>query len=231
MTPAETALHFQHLHSNVRRLRTEIARVEQHLASDSEMERLEAQLAAARARRLELEERAQAVDRDTEELRHRVQARERELMSGHIRDSGGLLRLRDEVERLKAALAGAEDAELTLLEDLEGREREVGRLERALEERRAEAERTRPELQRRREEALGRLEPAEAEEQSVWAELSNDWRSAIENAQAHHPDAVVQVVDGQCGSCHVAVTSSAARLLRHGELLLCDNCGRLLVID
>ncbi|MGH7912125.1 MAG: zinc ribbon domain-containing protein, partial [Candidatus Dormibacteraceae bacterium] len=177
---------------------------------------------------LELERRLQEVDRDTEDRRRRVDQRERELMSGHLGSPTGLIRLREEVDHLKDGLRGAEDAELALLEDAERDDSELGSLERALEERTVDAARAAPELERRRADATARLEAVEAEARSTWEQLPADWQEVIERIHAQHADAVAEVRDGQCQGCHLAVTSSLLQTLRHGGLVTCDNCGRLL---
>ena len=217
--------HVQHAH----RLRSEIARLQHQIAGDGETERLSGNLARARARRQELERRLREVDRDTEERRARVAARERELMSGHIGNPTGLIKLRQEVEHLQQALSGAEDAELALLEDADRQDAELRALEELLQRRSAEVAGASPLLRERLDAANAELERAEAEVRSTWEELPPDWQQAIERIHDHHADAVAEMSDGLCGACHVSVTSSGRQALRRGALLTCDNCGRLLV--
>jgi predicted CXXCH cytochrome family protein len=38
------------------------------------------------------------------------------------------------------------------------------------------------------------------------------------------------VLHNQCQTCHVTVTSNGMQVLRRGGLVLCDNCGRILVV-
>ena len=210
-------------------MRTEIIHLEQQLGGDVETDRLASAVTAARAHREALERRLREVDRDTEARRARIGARERELMSGHVASPQGLIRLRAEVDHLQDALRGAEDAELALLEDAEREDAELRSLERALEERRAGAASAAPEVERRLAAASAAVASQEAEARSTWEQLPADLQEAIGRIHVHHADAVAEVREGQCQGCHVALTSSGQQALRHGGLLTCDNCGRLLV--
>lgn len=220
--------HERHL-QRAHRLRSEIARLQQQIAGDDETDRLHDGLAQARARRQELERRLREVDRDTEERRARAVARERELMSGHIGSPAGLMKLRQEVEHLQQALEGAEDAELTLLEDADRQDAEIHALEQTLEKRSAEVAGASPQLGQRLDAAQAELQQVEAEARSTWDQLPPDWQEAIQRIHDHHADAVAEMSDGLCSACHVAVTSSGRQALRRGARLTCDNCGRLLV--
>ena len=225
----DTALHHQRLVQDVQRLRAEVSHLEGQLVGDAETARLSAAVAEARAHRRELEHRLREVDRETEDRRERAAARERELMSGRITDPNGLLRLRAEVDHLKEALSGAEDAELALLEDAEREDAELRALERALQQRTAGAASAAPERERRLAAATARLRTLEAEARSTWELLPADLQQTIGQIKEHHADALAEVHEGQCLGCHVAVTSTVGQALRHGGLVTCDNCGRLLV--
>ncbi len=229
VTTYGTALQHEHSAQHAIRLRTEIARLQHQVAGDRETERLRARLDEARARKQELERRVREVDRDTEDRRARTAARERELMSGHIGSPAGLMKLRQEVEHLQQALGEAEDRELALLEDVDRQDAEMRTLEETFEHRRAEVAGASPQLRERLEAANAELERVEAEVRSTWEDLPPEWQRAIERIHDHHADAVAEMSDGLCGACHVAVTSSGRQALRHGALLTCDNCGRLLV--
>lgn len=224
-----TALHHEQHVQHAHRLRIEIARLERQIAGDGETDRLRGALEQARARRQELELRVREVDRDTEDRRARAAARERELMSGHIGSPAGLMKLRQEVDHLQEALGEAEEQELALLEDADRQDAELQALERSFDQRQAEVAGASPRLRERLDATTAELEQEEGEVRSTWDELPREWQQAIERIHDHHPDAVAEVNDGLCDACHVALTSSGRQALRHGAMLICDNCGRLLV--
>lgn len=229
MSTFGNALRHERLLQQEQRLRPEIERLRRVVAGDPETARLAAALTEARDQRRDLERRLRDMDHETEERRSHVSGRERELMSGRVRSPADLIRLRHEVDHLKEVLEAAEDAELELLEEADRQDAEIGSLERALEARRSEAARGADEAQRRLDVIAAEIGPIDAEIGATWAGLPSEWRDTIDRIHAHHPDAVAEVVDGICQSCHVAVTSSGRQELRRGTLLTCENCGRILV--
>jgi predicted nucleic acid-binding Zn-ribbon protein len=167
-------------------------------------------------------------DREREEHRTKMRARERELMSGRIRNPTELMQISEEVDHMKARLADEEDEELALMEDAEQADAEVARVEAALAETRSQAESAAPDVRARLDAARAELEQLTGERAEVWAQVPPPYQAAYRRVRARPP--VAEVARGQCSGCHVAVTSSQMQQLRRGELVNCDNCGRLLVV-
>src|SRR2546423_126112 len=132
MNVPELALHHQRLDQRASHLRAQIGRVEAELATDPEAERLEREQSSAAAALRSVELRLREREREAAARRSRITARERELMSGRIRNPTELMKLSEEVEHLKGALSREEEAELVLMEEQEGRAAELARLDRAL---------------------------------------------------------------------------------------------------
>ena len=230
MNVPELALHHQRLDQRSNQLRSQIARLEAELAGDPVADRLDSDRATAEASRRDLELRLRQRERDAEGRRARLRARERDLMGGRIRNPTELMKLSQEVEHLKAALVEEEDAQLELMEELEGLERELGRLNSELTAARERTEAAAPDLRARLERQRGELSRVEAEREATWAEVPAEWQEAYRRVSRRQPDPVAEVVGGQCQACRVAVTSSGKQALRRAGLLLCDNCGRILVV-
>jgi predicted CXXCH cytochrome family protein len=230
MTVPELALQHQRLEARVAQLRAQIGRLESQLASHPEVERLEERLASAETARREVELRVIQREREAEARRAKVRSRERELMSGRISNPGELVRLSGEVEHLKAALLEEEDAELLLLEEQERLDKEIAGARQELGAARARAEAAEPGLREDLKRQQAQLAGATAERDETWSRLPADWQKAYRRAQARVTNPVAEVVRGQCQACHVAVTSNGMQVLRRAGLLLCDNCGRLLVV-
>lgn len=205
-------------------------RAESELAFDPEAARLEREVTGREAAGRDLEMKLRARERDVEARRARLRARERELMSGRITNPSELMRLSGEVEHLRTALAGEEDAELELMEEQEQMETEVARLRRQLEATRGQVEAAAPGRRQALERLQAAIADAEAEREEIWRQLPAAWQTAYRRVAARVGNPVAQVVAGQCQACHVAVTSSGMQVLRRGGLLQCDNCGRLLVV-
>jgi hypothetical protein len=226
---AELALHHQRLAQHASHLRTQIERIESRLAEDPEARRLEDALEQARGRQKDAQRRLRASEQQAEDHRQHVRGRDRELMSGRIRNSGELMKLSDEVARLRQGLAQVEDAELILMEETEQIDGEVAELEKQLAAVREALAAAAPGLEKELADHRAELEQVESERAATWEQIPPEWRLAYERVRARS-GVVAEVIDGQCQGCHVSVTSSGAQVLRRGGLITCDNCGRLLVL-
>lgn len=229
MNAPELALHHQRLAQHASHLRTQIERIESRLAEDPEARRLEDAVEEARGRQKDVQRRLRTSEREAEDHRQHVRGRDRELMSGRIRNSGELMKLSDEVARLRQGLTRAEDAELILMEEAEQIDGEVAELEKQLAGVREALAAAAPGLEKELADHRIELEQVDSEREGTWERMPPEWRLAYERVRARS-GVVAEVIDGQCQGCHVSVTSNGAQVLRRGGLLTCDNCGRLLVL-
>lgn len=230
MNAPELTLHYQRLDQRAASIRTQMARIEAALAEDPQAERLEQQRVSAAAARRDVELRLRDREREAETRRTRLRSRERELMSGRIRNPSELMKLQQEVDHLKVAVGVEEDAELALMEQLEGLEAEESRLTGELSTAREQTAAAIPELRTRLERLQAELPQVEAERDETWTRVPADWQRAYRRTQSRVADPVAQVVGNQCQACRVSVTSSGMQVLRRAGLLQCDNCGRILVV-
>jgi predicted nucleic acid-binding Zn-ribbon protein len=169
-------------------------------------------------------------EREAAARRSRITARERELMSGRIRNPTDLMKLSEEVAHLKGALSEEEEAELVLMEEQEARDAELARLGRELAAARERSAAAAPGLRERLESLRAELEGIEAERAATWELIPADWQEAYRRLQRRVADPVAEAAHGQCQACRVGVTSSGMQLLRRGALVHCENCDRLLVV-
>ena len=117
--PAQLLLQHQRLSDRERVLRDNIERIESALASDPEVVQLEEKVEAAQAAQQAVAARLHESDRAREDHRSRLRSREKELMSGRIRNPTELMQMSEEVKHMKARFVEEEDAELQLMEDVE----------------------------------------------------------------------------------------------------------------
>ena len=230
MNVPEVALHHQRLDQRAAHLRGQIERVQTALAGDPEVERLEREQAGLDATRREVALRLREQDRKVEELSARRRARERELMSGRIRNPSELMKLEHEVEHLKAMVSAEEDADLELMEQQQEQDTSFERVGRELAMARERGAAAVPDLRARLERLEAELTEAEAERDRAWDGLPADWQEIYRRVQRRVSDPVAEVAKGQCQACRVGVTSSGMQALRRAALLQCDNCGRILVV-
>ena len=228
MTSAQLLLRYQVLVDRERAVRESIEATESRLESDPEVVRREDALAAARERQREFAGRLDESDKEREDHRSRLRKREKELMSGRIRNPTELMQMSTEVAHMKARFAEEEEVELRLMEDADAADQAVRDAAAALEEARRASGAEEPELRGQLEEWRGELSEVEVERDRIWAEIPSRDQATFNRVRIR--PAVAQVLGNQCSACHVTVTSSGMQALRKGEALVqCENCGRILV--
>ncbi|HYM67032.1 MAG TPA: C4-type zinc ribbon domain-containing protein [Patescibacteria group bacterium] len=228
MKAAQLLFEHQRLVERERALRADIEQVESRLVSDPEVVNIEEALAAAVAAQEAAAEQLRESDRLREAHRTDLKARERQLMSGRIRNPSELMQMSNEVNTMKSHFAEEEDAELQLMEQAEAADRHVAEVTERLGEARARSAAEEPELRENLDGWLTELAEVVAERDEVWSQVPPAAQADYSRLRVHPP--VAEVVNNQCSVCRVGVTSSGMQVLRKGdELVHCDHCGRILV--
>ena len=229
MRPAEVLLRQQKLAERARQLGAEIGRLEGLLSSNPEAESLGAEIALAAAAQEEVQVKLRAAEAEAQDRRSKMRARERELMSGRIRNPSELISMSEEVKHMKERLREQEEAELGLMEQVDESDQQIRQLAAELEQVRATAADLAPEQSERLGSARQELAETELERDQLWAKLPASYQAAVSRIRVL--PAASEVVGGQCAKCRVGVTSSAMQTLRRSEdVVICDNCGRVLVM-
>ena len=211
-----------------------------HLPERAEMTGIDAEAAAARAQRDELErtlgalgDRQAGAEADLAAAEERAEAISRRLFGGEVSASRDLQAMSAELEQLEARTSSLEDAVLAVMVEREPLEATAGQLRARLEQ-----------LAGARREAEERLAGAE---QEIDADL-DDVRSRRSAAAAAVPDGllatyeklrsrlggvgVARLVGNHCDGCHLtlpAVELDRVRHLPEGEVYQCEQCSRILV--
>jgi hypothetical protein len=228
VTASQLLLRYQALVDRERRLRESIDDIEQRLTSDPAVGEKEEMVAAATAAREAVAARLRESDHEREAHRTRLQTRQRELMSGRIRNPTELMQMSDEVAHMKAKFAEEEDAELVLMEEAEAADQSLRAALGELEAARSQAAQNAPALRAQLEESRAELEDVEREKASVWEQVPARDQAVFQRIRVRPP--IAEVSGNQCSQCRVGVTSSGMQALRKGDaLVMCENCGRILV--
>jgi predicted nucleic acid-binding Zn-ribbon protein len=229
MKPPQLLLAYQRLVDKERALREDISDLEARLVADPEVVELEEILASKHAAQQAVALRLRESDRDRESHRTRLRSREKDLMSGRIRNPTELMQVSDEVERMKARFAEEEEVELRLMEEAEAADEELHEATANLEVARRRAAAEEPSLRQQLDALRADLVSVEAERDQVWSQVPPAAKTAYTRMRMH--PAVAEVDHNQCLACHVTVTSSGMQALRKGdEIVHCENCGRILVL-
>jgi uncharacterized protein len=229
MKPAQLLLEYQRLVDRERGLREQISELESRIAADPEVTELEEVLAGKREVQQEIALRLRESDRERETNRTRLRSREKELMSGRIRNPTELMQMSDEVKHMKTRFAEEEEVELRLMEESEIADDEVREVTAQLEEARRRAASEAPGLKEELARQQAELSAVEAERDDIWSQVPPAAQTAFSRVRVRP---VVAMVDrNSCQVCHVTVTSSGMQMLRKGdEIVHCENCGRILVL-
>ncbi len=229
MKPAQLLLAYQRLVEKERELRDRIEVAESRLAADPEVVEREETLAQAREAQQGVQLRLRESDRDREAHRSRLRSREKELMSGRIRNPTELMQMSDEVQHMKATFAEEEEAELRLMEEGEAADDAVRAATASLDEAKRRAAADEPALRKDLEAWREELAGVQADSAAAWAQVPPAAQAAYLRVRVHPQ--VAEVDHNQCLACHVTVTSSGMQVLRKGDdIVNCDNCGRILVM-
>lgn len=206
----------------------EVEQLERRLQSDIELEELLARQDDIRSRQQQLELRLRDTEREVEGHRVRLRGRQRELMSGRVRNPTELMQMSTEVDNMRERLRSEEDAELDLMEQVEAVDAERNRLQAAVEEARVRVAAAAPGLRERLEAVRTELAEVESERDADWSQVPPAYQQEYRRIRAQ--PAVAEVVGNACAACRVSVTSGQMQRLRRGELIHCDNCARILVV-
>jgi uncharacterized protein len=229
VTSAQLLLRYQVLADRERQLRESIEDLERRLESDPAVVEKEEALAAARAEREAIALQLRDSDREREAHRTKLHSRERELMSGRIRNPTELMQMSNEVAHMKAEFAQEEDAELALMERSEAADESLRAAQSELDMAKRDADAAAPELRAQLDEARADLAEVERDKSAVWEQVPPRDQAMFQRVRVRPP--IAAVTGNQCSACRVTVTSSGMQALRKGDVLVqCDNCGRILVV-
>ena len=230
MKAAQLLLAYQQLVDRERGLREDISQLESRIAADPEVTALEEALAGKREVQQEIALRLRESDRERETHRTKLRSREKELMSGRIRNPTELVQMSDEVQHMKTRFAEEEEVELRLMEESEAADEEVRETTALLEQARRRAAGEQPALKEELATQQAELSAVEAERDDIWAQVPPAAQTAFSRVRVRP---VVAMVDrNSCQVCHVTVTLSGMQILRKGdEIVHCENCGRILVLS
>ena len=230
MTSAQLLLRYQALVERERALRDSIATTEARLQSDPVVVEREEALASARQGQDEVAGRLRESDRAREDHRSRLRSRQKELMSGKIRNPTELMQMSDEVAHMRARFAEEEEAELRIMEDAEVADEAVRTATIALEEARRASAEEEPALRSQLADWQAELIDVEADKARLWEQVPQRDQAVFNRIRVRPP--IAKVAGNQCAACHVTVTSSGMQVLRKGDALVqCENCGRILVVS
>jgi uncharacterized protein len=226
---AEQLLDLQQADDEVDRLTREAAAVAAQIVGDPELDRAREDAAHAAEAEKRAQLRVRQLDGELETLRARARTLDRQLYGGSVRNPAELLTLQRELEEVKQQVSGQEDETLLAMEDAD-----------QIAEGRLIAEQAVATIEARRGDAMGRLQErsgqlrqqlaaAAAHRDELRVAMTERSRTLYDRVKARRQPAVVRVVQGACGGCHLPLGAHEVHEARTGSTLVqCSNCDRIL---
>jgi hypothetical protein len=228
-------LELQRIDSTIDRLNNRL----RSLPEQEELDRLQDQLAALEAQAGErealLEEvaaRQRKLDNEIDSIGKKISAEEGRLYSGDVTNPRELSSLVAEVESLKRRLSRVEDSDLEVMQEREEHEAqlqevasELGRLKEQIAAATAA-----------RDQASGEIGTELAKEQSerkVWADkFDSELLAFYDGLRASKGGVAAAALSGDtCLGCHMRLPAQEVTRIRRSQgMVMCDECGRVLVV-
>jgi predicted nucleic acid-binding Zn-ribbon protein len=208
----------------------ELNEVEHQLSDNSSLVAAESELASLRQELQDSKKKQKDSEWELEDVQEKIRQIERKLYGGQTKDPKELVNLEKEVKSLKSQVKIKEDVLLGLMGQAEEAETKV-------KNRAEEAERLKREWEHRQEV----FAPKRSEIETTLARLKGDRdglaqqidREAFgiyERIRLTRGAAVVKVEKGRCLGCNITVATSQWQKAKAGDLIQCNNCGRILYL-
>jgi hypothetical protein len=221
----------QQLDIELQRNQQELNEVANHLSDDKALVATEARIVSQKDHLDGAKKKQKSSEWELEDLQDKVRQINGRLYGGKTKDPKELVNLEKEVKGLKSQIRTKEDALLEFMSQAEemetGAKTTAGELE---------------SLKKEREQRQQTLGPRKNELEIVLADLKRERKRLVEqiNSEAFNiyerirlamGQAVVKVEKGRCLGCHITVPTSQWQKVRAGDLIQCNNCGRILYLE
>lgn len=236
MTAFEYLLEVQEHDTAVDRLRHQRARLPERLdlaALHKRNTELQVLVAETRARLEAVEQRQATMEADATLLGQRIREIEKRMYSGEVSATRDLLAMTAEIEALKVRRSSLEDEALAAMEEAEPLAEQIARLETETAALAVQVAGLRSTITAAEAEIDEQMGTEEQHRDQVALQLPAELLSTYENLRASLGGVgAARLVGTSCSGCHLTLPASeVARLKREPSdaLVLCDQCGRILV--
>lgn len=200
---------------------------------DRRIAEAEGSLGKARVSRDAVAARQSELEAELASTESRADAVSRRLYSGEVSASRELQAMAADVDSLKERSSQIEDSILEVLEELEPLESSVSEIEAALAALRAERQAAAGSLAEAESVVDSELAVVTAEREKIVPRVPGQLMRVYEQLRARLGGvAVARLVANRCDGCHLTLPATELDRIRHlppGEMVTCDQCGRILV--
>jgi predicted nucleic acid-binding Zn-ribbon protein len=230
MTKGVDLHHLQRLDSEGDDRRCRLAEVEAALGESEALRWARRAVESAQSQIQQWALRQRDLELEIQGLSDKISGSEQRLYSGVVKNPKELTDLQAEVASLRRRRQKLEDDLLEAMIEVEKAEAACAQAQQHLGETQAHWSAQQADLIGEREALLGRLAEIEQARAALLPKIEASDLAAYQALRRRKRGlAVVQVCDGTCGGCGVAVSPGLEWQLRQGKLVTCGNCERIIV--
>lgn len=230
MNEALNLYRLQKLDTEIDRIKSRLAEIEEKISDDSRVKRAQKQLEKAKAQAKKLRIELNQIEDKVEAQRIKRKTTQAALFGGKIKNPKELQDLQMESEALKRYISQLEDNQLEAMIDYEAAENAESDASKALKQIKGTVAEENAALLGEKNKIEDDLERLIREKEAVLQSVSPKALSLYQNLRkSKHGVAVAAVSEGGCSICGQALTPADLQSIRaSNKLVFCPNCGRIL---
>ena len=232
MRPEVSSLiHLQNLQSEIARLEGEVAALPKRVAE------IEAKLAGAKQKVAQVEDKIKKEDHDRRARESEIKDWNAKIIklreqSSSVKTNEQYRALLDEIAYAEKEIGNCEEKILISMEETDSLKKELAAAQTELKTDQAEVESEKEHARSLTAKDEAELEKLRAERQSVRASLDESMLMTFDRVAAKRGTAMAEVIGGNCSACHVAVRPQKLNdLMNDAGFITCDSCSRILYVD
>jgi len=209
----------------------ELNEVENQLSDNKTLVVAESKVASQKEQLEDAKRMQKGSEWELEDLQEKVRQIESKLYSGTTRDPKELVNLEKEVKGLKSQIRTKEDTLLGLMSQVEEIEAKVKTTCEEFERLKREWEQRQETFRPRKSEIETVLAKLRGNRNELSQQIDSEAFNIYERIRLTRGQAVVKVERGRCLGCHITVPTSQWQKAKAGDLIQCNNCGRILYLE
>ena len=232
MSQAATLYQLQTLDSEIDSIRQRLAEIGQLLEQNEAVRAAQTALERSEEEHRRWQTRLTDLELERAHLKEETAAAEKRLYSGKITNPRELADLQGKVRELNQRYEDLEEPLIEAMLYVEESSQAMAEAEAALERVRAEQASATTALSDEQARLSDRLKELEAQVEQIRAQIEAEHLARYDKLRQRLKGgiAVVAVRNNGCGVCGVQLTSRLVQQIRHGQVLTCPTCGRILYI-
>jgi predicted nucleic acid-binding Zn-ribbon protein len=221
----------QQLDLELQRNQQELNEVESQLSDNKALVATEARIVSQKEQLDGAKKKQKSSEWELDDLQDKIRQIDGKLYGGKTKDPKELVNLEKEVKGLKSQIRTKEDALLEFMSRAEEMETGAKTTAGELESLRKEWEQRQQTLGPRKNEIEIVLADLKRERNRLVEQINSEAFNIYERIRLAMGQAVVKVEKGRCLGCHITVPTSQWQKVRTGDLIQCNNCGRILYLE